>query len=140
MIQVISQAPARDRVNAPRRDLGGGLEDEEALEHTGVRHIDPGGRDDEVVVEEEVEVDLARPVPDAAHASEARLHVVEEPEKARGIQLRDRLGGAVQVKALWRTAGGLGLDQAGNKDDAATPRGCEEPERALDVAPPVAEV
>ncbi len=74
LAEEVGHEAAACRVPHVGRDLGQRDKDEGALVETGVRQRQVGGRQDQAVVEEEIEVKPARSVGEGADAAEVGLN------------------------------------------------------------------
>src|SRR5260370_35167856 len=85
-----------------RGNLGQRLQDEEAFVQTRMRHSQLRPATDKIIVEQQVEVDGARPVVSIADAARLLLDFQERSQKLLRLELRLQLGGRVEKIALPR--------------------------------------
>jgi len=83
-----------------RRDFGERSEDEVALEHTWMRHLEVRLGDDSFVVEEDVQVDEARALGEGLAASHVRFDAAESSKKFAGREASFGAEGGVEEPGL----------------------------------------
>ena len=129
------------RVEEIARDLRRGLEHEAAPRQPRVRDDDPRLLHHEILVEEDVEVHLARPPPDAAlPPADAGLHGLQQGQQVPRTEFRLDQSRAVEVAPLGRAAHGVRLPEGARADHAHRTLLLQEVQRRADVLLPRLEV
>ena len=113
---VHARPPVRRLLDELGRDVVQWCEDEPALPHPRVRHLEVGIGDDGVADEEDVDIESARSPPLHADALRRVLEPMREREelvrRERGLERDD----GVEKPALLRTSDGIGLVDGGDRD------------------------
>ena len=84
------------------RDLGQRLQDEQPFVHPWVRHHQSRLIEHSIAVEQQVEIEGARPVPFGPHAIQRLFHLQQHVQQRARRQVGLQLGGGVEVFPLPR--------------------------------------
>src|SRR5579871_20874 len=134
----LGQGETRHRVAHAGSDLDGGEKDETPLAEARMRDLEPRLRQDDIIIEDDVEVDRTWSVRLAPDAAPSSLDLEQPREQRPRSQLRDDESGRVQERRLGRPSDGTRLVRARACLDARPLEPADRLDRGIDRRLPVA--